>query len=242
MSSMAGWGKDSSGTKYTCTTTSSGGGSGSGSGGGGGGGSATKPTTPSTPSKPSNPAQGGEQNTPTFTDITGHWAEKTIYAAVEAGLFKGTSDTTFSPNDKVNRAMFATILYRLHKEPAVTGASQFPDAVQGSWYYNAVIWAAENKVVLGMSDGTFAPNQQITREQMAAMLYRYAVYAGHANDTIQPLVGFKDHESVSSWAEEAMAWAVDNGYITGKPGDLLDPKGLATRAEAATILMRFLGK
>lgn len=228
------------GTKYTCTTTSSGGGSGSGSGGGGG--SATKPTTPSIPSKPSNPAQGGEQNTPTFTDITGHWAEKTIYAAVEAGLFKGTSDTTFSPNDKVNRAMFATILYRLHKEPAVTGASQFPDAVQGSWYYNAVIWAAENKVVLGMSDGTFAPNQQITREQMAAMLYRYAVYAGHANDTIQPLVGFKDHESVSSWAEEAMAWAVDNGYITGKLGDLLDPKGLATRAEAATILMRFLGK
>ena len=166
--------------------------------------------------------------------------EEAINAAVKAGLFNGTSATTFSPNVSVNRAMFATILYRLHKEPAVTGVSQFPDAVQGSWYYNAVIWAAENNVVLGMQDGTFAPNLAITREQMPAMLFRYATYAGHNTDTIQPLTGFADKDSVSSWAEEAMSWAVAKGYIAGKPGDLLDPKGLATRAEAATILMRFL--
>ena len=222
------------GTKYICVASGSSGGNSSGgsSGGSSSGGATTKPTNPSTP------ATGDNQTN--FTDVPGHWAEEAINAAVKAGLFNGTSATTFSPNVSVNRAMFATILYRLHKEPAVTGVSQFPDAVQGSWYYNAVIWAAENNVVLGMQDGTFAPNQAITREQMAAMLYRYATYAGHNTDTIQPLTGFADKDSVSSWAEEAMSWAVAKGYIAGKPGDLLDPKGLATRAEAATILMRFL--
>lgn len=209
------------------------------SGGGGGSKPVQKPDDEQKPADEQKP----DDTTPTvtdFADVSGHWAADSIKTVVEAGLFKGTTDNTFSPDTSVDRAMFTTILYRLNGETGATGTSQFPDAVQGSWYYDAVLWATEHSVVLGLGDGTFAPSLVITREQMAAMLYRYAVFAGHADDTIQPLVGYTDADAISSWAADAMAWAVDNGYITGKTNNRLDPQGLATRAEAATILARYL--
>ena len=126
--------------------------------------------------------------------------------------------------------------------PAASGTSTFSDVTSGTWYYDAVVWSAANGIVNGVAEGVFDPNGQITREQMAAMLYRYAEFAGKATDSIQPLVAFGDADSVSDWAVSAVAWAVDNGYITGKPGNLLDPQGLASRAEATVIVNRFLSE
>ena len=177
-----------------------------------------------------------------FTDISGHWAEEAILSAVEAELFTGTSETTFSPDVTLSRAMFTTVLWRAAGSPEAEGTSAFADVAEGAWYHDAVVWSAENGIVQGVAEGVFAPDDQITREQMAAMLYRYAEAAGEATDSIQPLTGFADKDSVSAWAADAMAWAVDNGYLTGKPGDLLDPQGMASRAEAAVIIGRFLSE
>lgn len=227
---------------------SSGGGSsggGSSSGGSSSGGSTSGGST-SGGSTSGGSTSGGSTSQPeqpvAFSDISGHWAEQEIKAAVEAGLFTGTSDTTFSPDVTLSRAMFTTVLWRMAGSPAASGTSTFSDVTSGTWYYDAVVWSAANGIVNGVAEGVFDPNGQITREQMAAMLYRYAEFAGKATDSIQPLVAFGDADSVSDWAVSAVAWAVDNGYITGKPGNLLDPQGLASRAEATVIVNRFLSE
>ena len=152
----------------------------------------------------------------------------------------GTSETTFAPNATLNRAMLAAILYRLAGEPAVTGeSSPFTDVAADAWYSTAVNWASENGIVSGMGDGTFAPMNAITRQQLAAMLYRYAQYSKLDTSARGNLDQFTDGSQVSSWASDAMAWAVGDGLISGKTANVIDPAGTATRAEVAAILMRF---
>ena len=136
--------------------------------------------------------------------------------------------------------MIVTILYRLENEPEITAENPFSDVEDGKWYTDAVIWAAENKIVDGYGNGKFGPNDPITREQLAAILYRYAQFKGVdvsvGEDT--NILSFGDATEVSGWANAAMRWAVGSGIINGKDGRLV-PKGDASRAEAATMLQRF---
>lgn len=176
-----------------------------------------------------------------FEDTTGHWAEPNVDFVTARDLFQGTSETTFAPNTAMTRGMLVTVLYRLDGERKGDAAASFTDVAQDAWYTDAVAWGAENKVVEGLGNDTFAPTANITREQLAAMVYRYAKTLGYGYEgewTSQ--LDFNDTEKVSDWSLEAVNWLVDNGVLTGKPGQLLDPQGNATRAEVATVLERFV--
>ncbi|MCD7948329.1 MAG: S-layer homology domain-containing protein [Oscillospiraceae bacterium] len=178
--------------------------------------------------------------TPTtgFTDVlAGSWYETAVSYVVENGLFNGTGTNTFSPEDKMDRGMFATVLHRLAGTPAATASNPFADVAAGTWYTDGVIWAAEQGIVTGTTATTFAPTSLLTREQIAAMLYRYANETATDADKTA-LAAFGDASSVSSYATDAMAWAVARGIITGKSG-LLAPADTASRAEVAVMLMRF---
>ena len=136
--------------------------------------------------------------------------------------------------------MMVTLLYRLEGSPAVTGGSPFADVAEGQWYTDAVIWAASNKVVNGLEDGTnYGPFEPVTREQMAVMLYRYAQYKGYDVTGADDLAGYTDAGEISSWAEGEVAWAVDAGVMNGTSSTTFTPSGEATRAELATVFMRF---
>ena len=173
-----------------------------------------------------------------FTDVKeGDWFYDAVCYVYENGMMNGVSETSFAPNATTSRAMIVTILYRLENEPAVSGSS-FTDVPSGQWYSNAVAWAAENGIVNGVTDTTFAPNSPITREQMAAILYRYAAWKGCDVSERVDLSGYADAASVSGYATEAMAWANAEGLITGVTNTTLRPAGSAVRAQAATILMR----
>lgn len=176
-----------------------------------------------------------------FTDVT---VENWFYGAVQyvygRGLMNGTSDTIFSPDGTMNRAMLVTILYRLEGEPAVTAANAFSDVPADTWYTDAVIWADAHGIVEGVGSQQFAPVDNITREQMAVMLYRYAQYKGYDLKAGADLSQYTDAADISNWALEAIAWANAEGLITGRTAATIVPGGTATRAEAATILMRFL--
>lgn len=174
-----------------------------------------------------------------FTDISGHWAEDEILRAVELGLFKGTSETTFSPDLPLSRAMLVTVLHRQEGTPAVPSAG-FGDVDQGSWYTKAVDWAAWNSIVKGVGGNRFAPDASITREQAAVMLFRYASYLGMDTSFAGDLSAFADQNAVSPWAKEAMGWAVKQGLLKGTGEGLLDPQGTATRAQTAVLLLRLL--
>ena len=177
-----------------------------------------------------------------FTDVAeSAWYYDAVAYAYANGLMDGTGASSFAPGMTTNRAMLATLLYRLEKEPAVSGAVSFQDVAAGQWYTDAVAWAASEGIVNGVGDGsTFAPNDTITREQMAVMLYRYAQYKGY--DVSQGGMAaqeYSDYGQVASWAQQAMQWAVSAGLITGTSDTTLSPQGSASRAEIATILMRF---
>ena len=150
----------------------------------------------------------------------------------------GISDTTFNPTGTTTRGMIVTMLYRLEDEP-LAGASEFTDVASGSYYADAVAWAAANGVVKGVTDTTFVPNAAITREQLAAILYRYAQLKEYDVDKTNDLSVYTDAAQISAYATEAMQWANATGLITGNTSTALNPKGNATRAEVATILMRF---
>ena len=136
--------------------------------------------------------------------------------------------------------MMVTLLWRLDGEPVVNYLMDFGDVAEGLWYSEAVRWAASEDVVKGVGDGSnFAPTATITREQMAVMLYRYAQYKGYDVSGAADLSGYADADSVSDWAGQAVAWAVDAGLIGGVGGSRLNPGGSASRAEIATLLMRF---
>ncbi|MGM9641313.1 MAG: S-layer homology domain-containing protein [Faecousia sp.] len=176
-----------------------------------------------------------------FTDIDNHWAKDDILKAYHAGLFNGVSNTTFDPQGKLNRAMFVMVLYRMAGEPEMETETAFTDVKEGQYYTKAVAWAVETGVTQGTSKTTFSPSKNITRQELVTMLYRYAEGAGRDVTKTADLSAFKDAANVADWAEAAMAWAVGEGLLKGYPGNLLMPRGTATRAEAAVILVRFAG-
>ncbi len=207
----------------------------------------TPPENPSSPSGGSSstggkrPSEQEHKEESLFRDVfESDWFYEDVLFAHSEGLLKGTAKRTFSPYASTTRAMIATVLWRMDGSPKADADSRFTDVADGQWYSAAVAWANQNGIVRGFGDGTFAPNAPVTREQFAAMLYRYAQYSGERLQIETDLTDFKDAGTVSSWARDAMRWAVSNGIITGKPGKLLDPQGTATRAEIAAMLRRFL--
>lgn len=179
-------------------------------------------------------------NSKSFTDVAKtHWASDAVAFVVSRGLVLGTSDTTFAPELTTSRSMMVTVLWRMVGQTQGEGSLSFTDVEADSWYTEAVRWAAGSGIVTGYTAETFGPADNITREQMAAILYRYADKMGYDVTGRADLSGYADAGKVSDWTADAMAWAVDQGLITGKTGGILDPQGQATRAEIATIFMRF---
>lgn len=179
---------------------------------------------------------------PPFSDVSGDdWYFGAVQYVYENGMMNGTGDGLFSPALTTSRAMIVTILYRLEDGPAPMSASfdTFSDIQSDAWYVGSVAWASRNGVVNGYDDGRFGPNDAITREQLAAILYRFASLRGLDVSASASLDAFADAGSVSSYAGTAMRWAVGSGLISGKGDNILDPLGSATRAETAAILMRF---
>ena len=175
-----------------------------------------------------------------FADVAADaWYADAVQYVYENGIMSGTSETTFSPDLTTTRGMIVTILYRLENEPTVTGTTAFTDVAADQYYANAVAWAAQNGIVSGIDATTFAPNNAITREQMAAILYRYAQFKGYDVSVKADLSVYTDAAQVSTYATDAMAWANGAQLITGTSQTTLTPAGNATRAQVATILMRF---
>lgn len=178
-----------------------------------------------------------------FTDVSwDHWAYSAVKRVYTRGLMVGVSDTSFAPDQALSRAMLASILYRLAGEPAVTAENPFTDVPADRWYTDAVIWAAENGIVVGCGDGTFRPNAPATRAQTAVMLYAYANFAGRNTSQRADLSAFADAADVPSWALAEMQWANAAQLILGRDGKLLAPNAEASRAEMASILSTFIGK
>lgn len=196
-----------------------------------------EPITPGVDNK--KPASKPEVKLP-FTDVsTSDWFYDDVAFVYENGLFSGTDSRSFSPNASMTRAMLVTVLYRLEGEPTLTGRSSFTDVRSGAYYEKAVIWAAANGIVTGTDSTSFSPAAKVTREQLAAILYRYAQYRKLDTDASAKLNSFTDADSVSAYASEALGWAVSEGLINGASGKLM-PKGDATRAQVAAILHRFV--
>ena len=173
-----------------------------------------------------------------FVDVKStNWFFDAVKYVYDKGLMQGTSATTFAPNATTTRGMIVTILHRLEGTPSAA-VSAFTDVSRDAWYAAAVDWAAANGIVNGTSATTFAPNDPITREQMAAILYRYAAFKGYDTTKLADLATYRDAASVSAYAKDAMVWANAAGLISGVTPDTLAPTGSATRAQVATILMR----
>lgn len=209
-------------------------------------------TEPPEPSKPSDDKPSGDQEVPSienpslpgelpFPDVTSAgWYYTAVAYVYRAELMRGMDDGSFHPEGTTTRAQLVTILHRLEGEPPPLSFSGFTDVPDGLWCAPAVSWAAENKIVEGYGGNRFGPGDGISREQMAAILYRYVRYRNGDLSARRDLSVFPDADSISGWtgAVEAMEWAVGTGLIAGRDG-LLDPQGTATRAQMATILMRF---
>ena len=170
------------------------------------------------------------------------WYYDSVSKAYHQGWINGTGDGIFEPEGNMTRAMFVTILYRVEGQPQTNNALNFDDVAENAYYTEAVGWASENGIIAGVSDTEFAPEKHITREEMAAVMGRYADYKGINTHNRGDLTVFADANAVSGWAREDMRWAVGTGLISGKGNNILDPLGSTTRAEAAAILQRFLEK
>ncbi len=171
-----------------------------------------------------------------FADVAGDaWYYSAVEYVVKAGLFNGTSATTFGVGDTMTRSMLAAVLYRLAGEPGEDNGASFADVANDVWYADAVAWAAAKGIVSGYESGSFGPGDPVTREQLAVMLWRYA----GKPDAKGGLNGFSDGATAGKWAEDALSWTVEKGILTGKGGGILDPKGRATRTEVAAMLMRY---
>ncbi len=174
-----------------------------------------------------------------FNDVSANdWFASAVDYVTGKGMMNGTADNTFSPKANTTRGMVVTVLYRLENQPS-TSAASFTDVASGAYYANAVAWANANGIVSGYGSGKFGPNDKVTREQLAAILYRYAQYKKYDVSGANSLDGYADAQSVSSYAVPALQWANAAGVVTGKSGSKLDPKGNAARAEVAAMLMRF---
>lgn len=173
-----------------------------------------------------------------FVDVnSGAWYYDAVSFVYNKGIMNGVTSTTFEPNSTITRGMVVTMLWRMAGEPYVSGGS-FSDVASGRYYSTAVAWAAKNGIVDGYSSTVFGVNDPVTREQFATILYRYAKYMGYST-TGSSLTGYYDANSVSSWARDAMGWAVRNGIITGSGNSRLNPTGTASRAEVAQMFMSF---
>ena len=170
------------------------------------------------------------------------WYHDAIDYVLTNGLMNGYGNGKFGPMDNLSRAMLAQILYNMEKKPAVEiPAEQFPDVAAGSWYTDAVYWAKANGIVDGYSDGRFAPDDSITREQLVTMLWRYAKYKGQDVSATADLSTYQDGAQVSAYAAPAMQWACGTGVVQGSNGKLM-PSATATRAEVAQILQNFVSE
>lgn len=174
-----------------------------------------------------------------FPDLNGHWSAEFSAKAVELGLFTGVTETEFAPNNSMTRAMLVQVLYRMQGSPEA-GGSTFTDVADSAWYAKAVAWASENGIVNG-SNGRFDPNGLLTREQLAAILWRYAQYEGRDVSVGENtnILSYDDAQDISSYAVPSMQWACGAGLLEGSSGKLM-PKSTTTRAQAATVLVRYL--
>lgn len=183
--------------------------------------------------------------TQTFVDTNGHWAEKYINIAALANYMNGVGNQKFAPNDTVSRAMVAQVLYNLAGKPAINSYNPFKDVKSSDWYYKAVCWAYNKKITTGTSSTTFDPNAPVTREQMVTFLHRYVKFRGYSlkgygyDDNSASLNKFSDKGQVSSFAKDAITWALGNHVVNGKSENTLAPRHSATRAELAKIIVMF---
>ena len=178
-----------------------------------------------------------------FTDVSEKdWFYGDVMFVYENGLMLGTSKTLFSPHGTATRGMMATILWRMEGSPAPKGKNSFTDVEAGKWYADAITWTAENGIFAGYGKDKFGPDDPITREQLAAIFYRYADYKGYDLTVKGNPDTFKDADKITDYAKTAMQWTVGSGLMKGKSGNLLDPQGTATRAEIAAMLHRFIEK
>ena len=191
---------------------------------GGGGGAPTEPEEPALP----------------FTDVAeGDWFYDAVAYVYENGIMAGTDESIFDPYMELNRAQAAQLFYNLEGKPAVTGGSAFTDVTSGHWAVDAITWAAQNDIVAGIGGNLYDPDSNVTREQFAVMLYKYARFKGYDLTAAGDLTQFPDAGSISSWAETALSWANGKGLINGNEDGTLAPGGTATRAQAASILANF---
>ncbi|MDO5478954.1 MAG: S-layer homology domain-containing protein, partial [Clostridia bacterium] len=224
--------------------SSGGGGGGSSKGSSSSGGIKIPTGTPTLPVVPAPGTTGGQ--TPAkkeFADVhpLGHWASADIDYVYANGLMKGISETEFGPEAPLTRAMLVTVLYRIEGEPATNRSIPFSDVDMGAYYANAVSWAKQVGIVMGVTETEFAPDLNISREQIAAIMHRYAEYKGYDVTQGGMLIReFNDYEEISEYALTAMAWTVNSGLLKGKGENSLAPEENATRAETAAILHRFI--
>ena len=195
---------------------------------------------------PVNPGGGGAPTEPEepalpFTDVTEgeDWFYDAVAYVYENGIMAGTSETTFEPGMLLDRAQAAQLFYNLEGKPAVTGDSTFTDVTSGHWAVDAITWAAQNDIVAGIGGGLYDPDNNVTREQFAVMLYKYARFKGYDLTASGDLAQFPDAGSISGWAETALSWANGNGLINGHENGTIDPQGSAIRAQAASIMANF---
>ena len=196
---------------------------------------------------PVNPGGGGgtpsepEEPTWPFEDVTEgkDWFYDAVAYVYENGIMAGTDETTFEPYMELNRAQAAQLFYNLEGKPTVTGDSTFTDVTSGHWAVDAITWAAQNDIVAGIGGDLYDPDSNVTREQFAVMLYKYARFKGYDLTATGDLTQFPDAGSISSWAETALSWANGNGLIKGHENGTIDPKGSTIRAQAASIMANF---
>ena len=175
-----------------------------------------------------------------FSDVKEtDWFFQSVQYVCAHGIMNGSSGNSFAPQDKTTRGMIVTMLYRYDGSPVVSGHCPFGDVAAGKYYRKAVIWAAENQIVGGLGGDRFGPDEPVTREQLAAILYRYANYKGYDTQRSVELAKFADRDDVGSYAVNAVKWAVADGLLSGVSATELQPKGFAIRAQVAAILMRF---
>lgn len=184
----------------------------------------------------------GEEAAAPFKDLQGHWANEAALYVYSRALMQGVTAEDFAPDSAMTRAMLITVLYRLEKPASSAHKNQYTDVPEGAWYLDALLWADENQVVTGTEESIFSPDEPITREQLAVILYRYAQLKGYITGTPADLSAYTDADAVSPWAREAMAWAVAEGIISGTGENTLSPGTGASRGQIAAVIMRFCEK
>ena len=179
-----------------------------------------------------------------FQDIDDHWAKDEIVKAYEAGLFGGMTDDSYGPDFNTTRGMIAAVLYRMSGEEYIDEETKFPDVKVGTYYNRAVAWGSDKKVIKGYDDGLFRPEKEITREELALLIYNYAVYKSMDVSNVEGMAiqEFSDYDKISDWSKTAVRYCLNAGIISGRTDGSFDPQGKATRAEAASMLVRFLEK